>query len=701
MKLASFRSYQRWFLSLLVLFSIAGATVLLPSPALASSSVAYVAPSGADTPACGSASQPCRSIEAGLERIVNPATGRYAGEVRLAAGTYTYPSNRAVAFIWRRGVVTIRGGYASSDWNTSNPAVNVTIIDGENVRRGIWMTNSTFDPAQCLVTIEGVTVTRGRARSDDPSGGGVLNDSCTLTMRNVTITDSVARGQDNTNANPATSPGSGGGLSVRGVPNNPVVARLENVIIRGNQAIGGNDGATAQRGGIASGGGFFAIHARVHASNLLVENNVARAGDAPGSPGVTGGIQFADGLGGGVFFALMPSFELKNVQVLNNLAEGGDAGAQGGLGLGGGIKIELSTGSITDSIIRGNSAKGGSGANGGAGHGGGLFSTGSNVTLERVQVLQNSVQGVNGSTIGGNGGGGGIYLITTPGAGSTLTASNVVIAGNSAQGGNGTMPTGGGLDCADTQLTLRHATIADNVLQGPGAGIGSAMRLVGTSSSAGCGGEISNSIIAGHAGSPIYANNQVKPITIRRILFFNNGSPNVTTESGAPVSEQNSFSGNPQFVSPGAPNFDYHIQPGSAAINQAIDSTTSRDIDGQTRPAGAASDVGADEYSTEIPLTFALIPRGMALSWQAPPLLNITGYRVEYSKSAGAGDAIQGASPVTLPASTTALTLSGLTRGATYTIVVVGLNGGNEAGRSQEVTLTIWQYEVSLPLVVR
>jgi len=124
----------RMFLLLSIMAGISGAALLSPLTAFASGSVVHVAPSGADTPTCGSASQPCKTIEAGLERIVNPATGRYAGEIRLAAGTYTYSSNRAVAFIWRRGVVVIRGGYSTGDWNTSNPATNVTIIDGQNVR---------------------------------------------------------------------------------------------------------------------------------------------------------------------------------------------------------------------------------------------------------------------------------------------------------------------------------------------------------------------------------------------------------------------------------------------------------------------------------------------------------------------------------------------------------------------------------------
>lgn len=695
-------SWQRTLLPLLVIVCIVCASLLASPSVFAYSSIVHVAPSGVDSPTCGSPDQPCATIEAGLERIANPTTGRYAGEIRLAAGTYTYPSDRAVAFIWRRGVVTLRGGYTTTDWNTSNPAVNTTIIDGQNVRRGIWMTNSTFDAAQCIVTIEGVTVTRGRARSDDPAGGGILNDSCTLTLRDVTITDSVARGQDNTNANPEISPGSGGGLAVRGVPDKLAVATLERVTIRGNQATGGNDSASARRGGIASGGGWFAIHARVQATDVQIEENIARAGDAPGSAGVTDGIQFADGLGGGIFFVFTPSFELNNVRVVNNRAEGGDAGGQGGLGLGGGIKIELSSGSIRNSIVRGNVAVGGSGAKGGAGHGGGIFSTGSTVTMDSVQVLQNTVTGVNGSTIGGNGGGGGIYLITTPGNASVLNASNIVIAGNGAQSGNGTTPTGGGLDCVDTQLTLRHATIAGNTLQGPLAGAGPAMRLVGTAPSVGCRGEISNSIIADHAGSPVYgAGNQTGPVTIRRVLFFNNGSPNVTVVSGAQVSEQNSFSGDPQFFAPGAPNFDYHIQAGSAAIDQAPESDLSADLDGQERPSGSARDVGADEYSTEIPLSFSRIPRGVILSWRKPPILPITGYRIEYTKSSGAGDAIQGTSPIVLSDTATTLTLSGLTRGATYTITVVGLNGATEVGRSDSITLVIWEYEVSLPLVVR
>jgi hypothetical protein len=55
-----------------------------------------------------------------------------------------------------------------------------------------------------------------------------------------------------------------------------------------------------------------------------------------------------------------------------------------------------------------------------------------------------------------------------------------------------------------------------------------------------------------------------------------------------------------QYVSPGSPNYDYHLQPSSPAIDQAtgqyVGLLLSDDIDGQPRPFGSAPDIGADEY---------------------------------------------------------------------------------------------------------
>lgn len=50
-----------------------------------------------------------------------------------------------------------------------------------------------------------------------------------------------------------------------------------------------------------------------------------------------------------------------------------------------------------------------------------------------------------------------------------------------------------------------------------------------------------------------------------------------------------------KFKSPDAAPYDYHIQPGSTAVDFGGTSTIKIDMDGEARPAGAANDIGADE----------------------------------------------------------------------------------------------------------
>jgi hypothetical protein len=58
----------------------------------------------------------------------------------------------------------------------------------------------------------------------------------------------------------------------------------------------------------------------------------------------------------------------------------------------------------------------------------------------------------------------------------------------------------------------------------------------------------------------------------------------------------------PTFCAPDAG--DYHIGPGSGALDKGINTETGRDIDGDPRPIGAAPDIGADEiWQLRLPLT--------------------------------------------------------------------------------------------------
>ena len=56
----------------------------------------------------------------------------------------------------------------------------------------------------------------------------------------------------------------------------------------------------------------------------------------------------------------------------------------------------------------------------------------------------------------------------------------------------------------------------------------------------------------------------------------------------------------PGFVNPAAGN--YHLRPGSAAINAGVDARVASDIDNDPRPIGAGYDIGADEYAVRLHL---------------------------------------------------------------------------------------------------
>jgi hypothetical protein len=69
---------------------------------------------------------------------------------------------------------------------------------------------------------------------------------------------------------------------------------------------------------------------------------------------------------------------------------------------------------------------------------------------------------------------------------------------------------------------------------------------------------------------------------------------------GVVISTTNVYA-EPGFVAPSAG--DYHLAPGSAAIDTGVASGAGRDIDGEPRPMGAGYDLGADEFMPLLPYT--------------------------------------------------------------------------------------------------
>jgi hypothetical protein len=82
-------------------------------------------------------------------------------------------------------------------------------------------------------------------------------------------------------------------------------------------------------------------------------------------------------------------------------------------------------------------------------------------------------------------------------------------------------------------------------------------------------------------------------------LFFGNTISTTGTIAGG----AHDVVGDPLFVDPARDN--YHLRPGSAAIDRGVGTGVSFDIDGQARPFGAGYDIGYDEwvlYSIYLPL---------------------------------------------------------------------------------------------------
>jgi hypothetical protein len=96
----------------------------------------------------------------------------------------------------------------------------------------------------------------------------------------------------------------------------------------------------------------------------------------------------------------------------------------------------------------------------------------------------------------------------------------------------------------------------------------------------GASGSITNNIFVGQTAESIFVESSPLP-TIRRNLFWQNGSSaNLGTES---------IQANPLLSA------DYHLGSGSPAVDAAFATALTHDYDGDARPLGPASDIGADE----------------------------------------------------------------------------------------------------------
>ena len=586
--------------------------------------VLYVSAASGNDGGSGAINSPFQSIQ----KAVNAAS---SGDfILVGAGTYNYVAaqDQFFATLGQNAVVTvlnksltIQGGYSTANWGAGpNPQANPTTIDAQGQTRGVLVT-TTSGVGGTALDISGFTITNGFATgvaiSPDPLqqisgfGGGLSADQSFLAVTNCVFLNNVAAGKTGSDFGGA---GAGGGMSLRAMAG---TVRVSGVTFTGNQALGG---VGANRGGYGQGGGLFSTGTAFVGQDLEFTQNFAGGGTTTGS-GMSADGQLGDGQGGGAVLSFGTAATLTRVNVSGNVAQGGNVpNGRGGGAFGGGLFSEqLGTLTVTASQIRGNKALGGTGGavpndlGAGVTYGGGIHAFEGGLVLDRVTVIDNQSLGGAGAGAVGNGPpqGGGVAM---SGAKSGLrgTFTNTVIAGNVAgQQGTGSINRGGGgggVTIQGPQATFTQVTLADNSLNTAslfGAGVLVFTYPGGTETP---GVTLNFTAVTGNNGQGKFNPAAVHAfagttVAETRVLYFNNSdndnSDNVPASPGAPgafVFNTPPITGNPNYVSPGGPAFDYHIQAGSAAQNAATGSTTPVDITNTQRVG--VPDIGAFEVQS-------------------------------------------------------------------------------------------------------
>ncbi|MBP7686979.1 MAG: fibronectin type III domain-containing protein [Thermoflexales bacterium] len=675
--------------------------------------VVRVSPNGQNINTCGSAELPCKTLAYGVKRAYTTDTVLVAQGVYTFDATTTPPipcsdSGITSAVLCVNGKsLTILGGYSGSDWTTSNPARYPTIIDGQNAYRGVSFQNGTY-------RLEGFTIQNGRAQGAgsgssyqiDAYGAGLIATLSPVTLRNLVFKNNQAQG-GNTNQD-AGGCAVGGAISLLNYnASQPYNNTLENIQFDSNLAQGGTG---VQRGGNAIGGAVHTYSVIVTGNNLTFTNNIASSGSSNGS-GESPSYLYADAQGAAGAFYIDSVIDFQNVTATNNQTLGGDApNGMGGGAFGGAFYLEHVTMTLRDSVVRDNLAQAGDGKNatggGSLAEGGGIQSDDSAITLNTVSVIHNIARGGNGTVYRGPAGGGGVAVTGIERHDALGTISNSIIADNRVeQGTSGQLwgGGGGGLWLQGMTVNVLHSTIARNWVAT--SLVGSGALVIGPYATVpGATVNLQYNIFANHTtgNGALYVQSGSTANLTRGLWSENALNTNAAGYQPGIINGLSTMvSGLAKFVSPGSPNYDYHIQGTSDARNNATGSANLVDVDYESRLVFAPADIGADEY---VPFVLAVAPSGdgqLYVTWETSDLIATSAhhYIVTVTPEAGATPPNGG---TTLNASGSYLVLTGLTNGKTYSVKIQAYTSSNTLIDSSNVlTAKPLEQRIVLPTVMR
>jgi hypothetical protein len=573
-------------LTLVSLWLLGGSSSVAQAQGPDGYSTYYVAPS------CTGVPLPCyTTLQSAVDAADDPED-----VVKVAAGTYTgvnhYGGLAQVVYISK--TVTVRGGYTTTNWTASDPDANPTTLDAQRQGRVFYIAGdpSAGSGQAISPTIEGLRITGGDATGlgggpgGSYAGGGVYAISATPAISHnwvfsntagdgggLFMYDSNATLSSNTiNDNTAVH---GGGL----VLYNTAELSGDLVLWDGPATLSGNS-VTSNTADL--GGGLCLYYSDAQLSGNTVASNTADNGGGlyvgPSHATLSGSIVISNAAefeGGGMLL------EYSGATLNDNVIAANAAHLYGG-----GLSLEFSPTTLLGNTITRNVAY----------SGGGLLLHSSATTLSGNTVTANTAEG-----------GGGLYLSF-----SDATLSGNVITANTVQ------LYGGGLYLYFSDAMLTNNLVADNRADAEGSGVyarGSSPRLLYTTVARNRGGDGSGIYLTDGAGvySTVVLTNTIlvshtvgitvtpgNTATLEATLWGGGTWANGTDwdGAGAIVTGLHNYWGDPVFVNPDAG--DYHIGPGSAALDRGVDAGVTVDIDGDPRPSGAGYDLGADEFSTVV-----------------------------------------------------------------------------------------------------
>jgi uncharacterized repeat protein (TIGR01451 family) len=329
------------------------------------------------------------------------------------------------------------------------------------------------------------------------------------------------------------------------------------VTVTGN-LIEGNFASTVpfNPGIVASGGGI-----GVDDSDALIQDNTIRDNVSA---------LYSLGQGGGLYARDSDGATIEENIIEDNVASFDKSGS--GYGYGGGIFLYTSDATVHRNTILENRASSVDGC------GGGILAWQSGATLDANTILSNTA--AISVAESGFGCGGGVSLNASDGVSMTnnFVAHNQCGSDDSVGKREGAgIWARGAASSAVMDVVLLHNTVADNA--GEGVSIGRYATAT-----------LTNNIIAGNTVAITNTAPASVTFSADHTLFWNNGS--------VPISGSNPIFDNPAFVGGG----DYHLTPGSAAIDAGVEAGVTHDIDSDPRPAGGGPDVGADEVMPSLGL---------------------------------------------------------------------------------------------------